>query len=123
MSNQTSLSDTMVAPPRSQGQGGKSVLASDLKITGDIVSQGALEVMGEIDGSVTASALLVSQDGMIKGTIKAESVDLRGRMQGKIETGNLTLRSAARVVAEVSYSTLSIESGAEIEGSFKLKKA
>ncbi|SEO06902.1 protein CcmA, bactofilin family [Pseudorhodobacter antarcticus] len=102
---------------------GKSVLASDLKITGDIVSKGSIEVMGEIDGSITADSVIVSHEGNVKGTIAAKTVDMRGSMNGKVDSGTLTLRSAAQVTAEVVYTTLSIESGAQVEGSFKIKKA
>lgn len=123
MSNQTSPADRKTSTSQDANVGGKSVLSSDLKITGDIVSKGSLEVMGVVDGSVTAGALLVSHDGMVKGSISAASVDLRGKMEGKIDSGDLTLRSAAQVVAEVVYTTLSIESGAQVEGTFKRKKA
>jgi cytoskeletal protein CcmA (bactofilin family) len=79
-------------------------------------------VLGEIEGSVTAETLLVSHEGSAKGTIKAGTVDLRGRMQGKIESGSLTLRSAAQVTADVVYGKLSIESGAQVEGNFTRRK-
>jgi len=113
----------MNTPTNSGNTAGKSVLASDLKITGDIVSKGSVEVMGEVDGSITAENLVVSHEGVIKGTISAKTVDLRGKLTGKIDSDSLTLRSAAQVTADVTYTTLSIESGAQIEGSFKLKKA
>ncbi|MGB3279800.1 MAG: polymer-forming cytoskeletal protein [Pseudorhodobacter sp.] len=113
----------MSTPSSPGSNSGKSVLASDLKITGDIVSKGSVEVMGEIDGSVAADSLVVSHEGAIKGTISAKTVDLRGKLNGKIESTTLTLRSAAQVTADVSYTTLSIESGAQIEGTFKIKKA
>ncbi len=112
----------MNTPTSSGSNAGKSVLASDLKITGDIVSKGSVEVMGEVDGSITAENLMVSHEGTIKGTISAKTVDLRGKLTGKIDSDTLTLRSAAQVTADVTYTTLSIESGAQIEGSFKLKK-
>ncbi|MFT7058954.1 MAG: cytoskeletal protein CcmA (bactofilin family) [Pseudorhodobacter sp.] len=122
MSNQATSSDSATLPTRNAAAGGKSILASDLRITGDIVSQGSIEVMGEIEGSVTAVNLLVSHEGSAKGSIKAGTVDLRGTMEGNIESGNLTMRSAAKVTADVIYSTLSIESGAQVEGTFTHKK-
>lgn len=102
---------------------GKSVLASDLKITGDIVCKGSVEVMGEVDGSVTASTLVITHEGTVKGKIAANTVDLRGKLHGQIDSTTLTLRSAAQVTADVTYATLTIESGAQVEGSFKMKKA
>ena len=122
MPNQANPSGGTMPPSRNAGPGGKSVLASDLRITGDIVSEGSIEVMGQIDGSVTAQILLVSHEGSAKGTIKAGTVELRGKMEGKIDSGSLTLRSAAQVTADVIYETLSIESGAQVEGNFKQKK-
>jgi cytoskeletal protein CcmA (bactofilin family) len=102
---------------------GKSVLASDLKITGDIVSKGSVEVMGEVDGSIAANTLVITHEGAVKGTVAANTIDLRGTLDGKIDSATLTLRSAAKVTADISYATLTIESGAQIEGSFKMKKA
>jgi cytoskeletal protein CcmA (bactofilin family) len=102
---------------------GKSVLASDLRITGDIVSKGSLEVMGEVDGSITAETVVISHEGAVNGSIDAKTVDLRGNLTGKVNSGTLTLRSAATVTAEVTYSDLTIESGAQVEGSFKMKTA
>lgn len=116
----TTSSETTSAPARKSGA--KSVLASDLRITGDLVSEGAVEIMGEVDGSVSAESLVLCHEGSVKGSIKAETVDLRGRMEGKIGSGSLTLRSAAHVTADVTYATLSIESGATVEGSFARAK-
>ncbi|MGO4910199.1 polymer-forming cytoskeletal protein [Pseudorhodobacter sp. W20_MBD10_FR17] len=102
---------------------GKSVLASDLKITGDIISKGSIEVMGDIEGSISAETLVISHEGRVKGSISAKTIDLRGTLDGTVDSTTLTLRSAAQVTADVTYSALTIESGAQIEGSFKIKKA
>ena len=101
---------------------GRSVLAADLRITGDLVAEGAVEVLGEIEGSVRAKSLVVSQEGRMSGTVTAETVELRGHMQGAIACNSLTLRSAAQVKADIVYRTLAIESGAQIDGTFKKPK-
>lgn len=102
---------------------GRSVLAADLRIVGDIVAEGTIEVMGEIEGSVRSKSFVVAQDGRMEGNVTAETVELKGRMQGTVDCGTLTLRSAAQVRADVVYSSLTIESGAQIDGSFKKPKA
>ena len=109
-----------IAPPRPAG---RSVLAADLRITGDIVAEGAVEVMGEIEGSVRAKTFLVAQDGRMTGTVTADSVEVRGNMQGGITCETLTLRSAAKVQADIVYRTVAIESGAQIDGTLKKPKA
>lgn len=119
----TDLAPTMDPATPATKPPGRSVLSSDLRITGDIVAGGTLEVMGEIDGSITAKALILTAEGRIGGTIKAESVELRGEMTGTIATGSLALKSTAQVKADVTYASLAIESGAQIDGSFARPKA
>ena len=110
------------APP-ARPSNTKSVFASDLKITGEISSIGDIEMMGDIDGNVTARSLTVGSEGRMNGTITAETVDVRGKVDGHISAGSFTLRAAAQVAADVTYRTLIIESGAQIEGRFAKHKA
>lgn len=120
----STLSDSETKPATAPSRPpGRSVLAADLRITGDIFAEGTIEVMGEVEGSVRAKAFVVAQDGRMEGTVTAESVEFRGRMQGSVACSSLTLRSAAQVKADVVYSTLTIESGAQIDGSFRKPKA
>lgn len=104
--------------PRPTAAGGRSVIAQDVRITGDIGSEGTVELAGEIEGKVTARTLVISPEGRVKGTIMAETVDLRGRVEGKISCLSLTLRATAQVTADASYQTLAIENGATVEGRF-----
>ncbi|MDZ4093441.1 MAG: polymer-forming cytoskeletal protein [Paracoccaceae bacterium] len=118
---QTTPADTGT-PQRQTNGGGRSVLAADLRIKGDVTSQGTLEVMGEIEGTLTAQNLIVGAEGRVKGAVSAETVEIRGRTEGKISCAALILRAAASVKADVSYTTLIIESGAQIEGRFSRPK-
>jgi cytoskeletal protein CcmA (bactofilin family) len=43
-------------------------------------------------------------------------------MDGRISCSSLTLRGSAQVTADVTYRTLIIESGAQIDGRFKHTK-
>jgi cytoskeletal protein CcmA (bactofilin family) len=123
MFNKTDATAAPTAPAApaasSRGSNGKqSVLAADLKISGDITSSGALEVLGEIDGTITARALTVGAEGRVTGIVTADSVDVKGRLDGKVTSDSFAMRSTAVVTADVSYQTLAIESGAQIEGRF-----
>lgn len=119
--------DPLSSPPRSgqtpaQSNAGKSVLASDLKIVGEITSAGAVEVMGEIDGTLSARNVTIGGEGRVKGNVQAESIEVKGALDGRVATSGFTLRSTAKVEADVTYANLVIESGAQIEGSFKLAR-
>lgn len=116
--------DPTMAPTKPSGSNAnKSVLANDLKIVGEVTSAGSIEILGEVDGNLTAHGLIVGAEGRVSGTVRAETVEVKGRLDGKISTEGLTLRAAAQVAADITYSTVVIENGATIEGNFTLRKS
>ena len=96
----------------------RSVLASDLKIMGDVTSTGTVEVHGEVEGTLAAHTLTIAPEGAVNGQVAADSVEVKGRLDGRVDSATFTLRASAQVAADVSYNTLVIESGAQIEGRF-----
>jgi cytoskeletal protein CcmA (bactofilin family) len=130
MFNKTDATTAPAAPAqaparteRSTPSGKASVLGADLKITGEITSAGNIEVLGDVDGTITAHGLVVGTEGKVTGIVSAESVEVKGRLDGKVTSKTFSLRSTAAVAADVTYASIIIESGATIEGRFTLKKA
>ncbi|MBC7740464.1 MAG: polymer-forming cytoskeletal protein [Candidatus Saccharibacteria bacterium] len=119
----TSANPAPAVPNRGPSGNTKSVLAQDLRITGEISSTGTIEVLGEIEGNLTARGLIVGLEGRVAGTVSAETVEVKGRLDGRVATHDMALRATAEVAADVSYTTLVIENGALIEGKFMLNKA
>jgi cytoskeletal protein CcmA (bactofilin family) len=119
MSTQTAenLPSTTRAAPA-----GRSVLAADLRIVGDITAQGSIEILGEVDGTIASQALTIGAEGRMKGKISAETVDIKGTMNGKISCSALTLRATSVVKADINYTSLVIENGATIDGKFNKPK-
>lgn len=105
-------------PAMSGNNSARSVLGADLRITGEISSSGQVEVLGEIDGNITANGLIIGQEGRVKGSVSAYSVEIKGHFDGKVGCESFTLRSTAKVKADVRTASIAIESGAEIEGRF-----
>jgi len=122
MFNKTNDPTHPASAPQSATGHGKSVLAPDLVIKGDILSNSTVEILGRVEGKITSKAVIVGTEGRITGSISAESVDLRGTFDGTVATQSLALRASCDVQADVLYTTLSIESGALVEGKFKLNK-
>ncbi|WP_435258212.1 bactofilin family protein [Thioclava sp. FR2] len=110
------------AAPSARPSNTKSVFAADLKITGEVSSAGDIEMAGEVDGNISARSLAISADGRMKGLVRAETVDVKGKLDGQVDAGAFTLRATAQVAADVTYATLVIESGAQIEGRFAKRK-
>ncbi len=97
---------------------GRSVLGADLRITGEITTTGSVEVLGEIDGNLTAHGLTIGAEGRMRGSVQATTVEVKGKLDGKVTCESFTLRSSAEVKADVTTSAIVIESGAVMDGRF-----
>ncbi len=112
-----------VPRPASPGSNaGRSVLGADLRITGEVTTTGSVEVLGEIEGNITAHGLIIGQEGRVKGSVTADTVEVKGRLDGKVTCASFTLRSTAQVKADVTTAGIVIESGAAMEGRFLKSK-
>jgi cytoskeletal protein CcmA (bactofilin family) len=118
MNTKPAETDTSTRPNRANVPGGRTVLASDIRLSGDLSSAGTVEILGEVTGDISAQTLIVGAEGQVKGSVRAETVEVRGHLEGKVSCLSFTLRSSAIVAAEVNYDTLMIESGAQIDGRF-----
>ncbi len=93
-----------------------SIIPTDLKITGDLVSSGDIHVEGVIHGNITCRTLTLTGQPVIKGSVKAETVRVSGTFNGKVVAKKVTLTKAAKLVGEIYYETLEMEAGASFEG-------
>lgn len=106
-------------PPYRQGsvtEKRRSVLHEGIKIEGNWSSDGVVEFGGTIIGDLTADILVVTKTGKITGTIRADQVMIEGHVTGQIHAKTLSVKSTARVEANVTTPALSMEMGAEFNG-------
>jgi len=110
-------------PPKRQGsaatRAGPSIISADVKIVGSISSQGELEIFGQIEGDVRASALTVGETGAVRGEVIAESVVVRGTIEGRIRGRKVQLCTGAKVRGDIFHASLAIEPNAIFEGAVK----
>ena len=110
----------LAAPKRAPAaRSGPSIISADVKMTGKIVSQGELDINGQIEGDVRASALTVGETGAIKGEVIAESVVVRGTVEGRIRARKVQLCTGAKVRGDIFHASLAIEPNAIFEGAVK----
>jgi len=102
---------------------GRSHIAAGAKLSGDLSVPGLLELLGHVDGRLSADAIVIEDGGSAVGEIRAASVTIRGHFEGGIFGGDVRLSSSAKVVGEIFYQTLTIESGAEVKASCARQKA
>lgn len=93
-----------------------SIVSTDLRIIGDLNSDGEIQVDGTIDGDIRTRVLLVGETAHIKGEIIADSVRVHGTISGQIKAKAVSLASTAHVVGDILHENLSIDKGAFLEG-------
>lgn len=93
-----------------------SIISASLRIVGDLVSEGDVQVDGTIEGDVSARSLTVSEGAAVTGQIVATRVCIRGEVHGQITSEKVELGRTAHVVGDIVHQDLSIESGAFLEG-------
>ncbi len=109
------------APKRAPvaARSGPSIISADVKMTGTIVSMGEIDINGQIEGDVRASALTVGETGAVKGEVVAESVVIRGTVEGRIRGRKVQLCTGAKVRGDIFHASLAIEPNAIFEGAVK----
>jgi cytoskeletal protein CcmA (bactofilin family) len=93
-----------------------TIISEDIKVRGDLKSDGEIQIDGSVEGDVEGKSLSVGPSGVITGGVTAEEVLVRGQVNGQIHARVVTLTKSARVKGDVLHETLSIEPGAQFEG-------
>jgi len=93
-----------------------SIIGEDLKITGNVTSKGEIQVDGEIQGDIHCGSLLLGDSSKIAGSVIAEDVVVRGRVEGSIRGLRVTLQAQSHVDGDIYHQSLAIEQGAYFEG-------
>lgn len=100
------------------GGGTFSVIGPDVTIRGDIEATVDLHVDGKVVGDIACASLVQGEASRIEGQVKADSARLSGHVAGTIEAKDLVVLRSAQIEGDVSYETLTIEQGANVEGRF-----
>lgn len=93
-----------------------SVIGPDVVITGNIVATADLHVDGTIEGDVSCGALVQGGDSRIAGNVRCDTGRISGNIEGTVAARQLTVERSARISGDVDYESISIETGASIDG-------
>ncbi len=96
-----------------------SIIGADLRIVGDLKSEGEVQVDGFIDGDIRTKVLLIGESATVKGEVVSDTVRVYGKVNGQIKARAVTLAKSAHVVGNILHENLSIEEGAFLEGHCK----
>ena len=97
-------------------RGMPSIIAADLTITGDLVSEGDVHVEGTVNGDVRCRTLSVGEHGIIAGQVSGDLIRVRGEIVGQIDAMKVELASTARIKGDILHESVAVEAGAQIDG-------
>ena len=99
---------------------GVVIIAADTAITGKIRNCKRLEVMGYVEGDVTAEQLIVHQGGVFYGQARAGSADVSGTLQGDIQVdGLIKIHSTGHVNGNIHYGKIAMDEGANLSAEMR----
>jgi cytoskeletal protein CcmA (bactofilin family) len=101
-----------------------SIIASGMRITGDVETNGTLKIDGRIEGSVTgARQLLLGRGGVIQGNVHAGEVVVGGEVHGSIAADErLELQNSAVVNGDIDTKSIVVLEGARINGAVRMQE-
>ena len=93
-----------------------SLIAENVSLTGDLVSDGDVQLDGAVRGDLRVAHLSIGETGQVEGAIEADAVEIRGRVAGTITAKSVRLYASARVDGDLTHVQLAIDAGAQFAG-------
>ena len=99
----------------------KTVIMEDLTVEGDISADGGeVSIKGKVSGDITARSVEVLAGCEVTGAIKADIVEIEGRVTGSVACKDLSLKSTSDVKADVTAATMVSEKGGKLTGKVQI---
>ncbi len=97
-------------------------LVEGTRVEGTLRAQSDIRVDGTIKGTLVCSAkVIIGPTGVVEGEIQCQNAIIEGKFEGTLTVNELlNIRETAQVAGEVSYGKLIVQSGAVINGSYKV---
>lgn len=112
-SNKADKPGTKSAPKRPAAP---SILSANLKIVGNLVTDGEMQIDGTVNGDVSCGALTIGEGATVVGEVTAETIVVHGKIEGRIKAKRVQLSKTARVTGDIWHDSLSIDAGAYLDG-------
>jgi cytoskeletal protein CcmA (bactofilin family) len=113
---ETAPAKRTISPAPTRSASAPSLLGRDLIITGDIKTDGEVQIDGRLDGNLTAGTVTIGEQGAVNGKVIATNVHVRGKVSGKIDANTIELSETANVQADLIQDQLMIANGAFFDG-------
>src|ERR1700730_16583868 len=98
---------------------GQATVGKTVVVKGEIRSQEALTIEGEVDGTIemVEHRLTISESGKVRANIKARDIEVLGSINGQADARDkVHIRKGAQFVGEIRSAGIVIEDGGYIKG-------
>lgn len=104
------------------GSGDISIIGPEMRVQGDLVTEGTVRVEGRIEGNVEAGkAVVVGAGGEVHGDVRTHDAVVSGRVLGGLTAASrLEVQATARIDGEVHARRLQLEEGAMLNGTVRM---
>ena len=101
-----------------------TLISASVSLEGSIEAEGTLIVEGSVRGTIKCTSLEILENGRVEAKVEGENVTVAGDFEGEmICSHRLGILSTGKVKGDISYGTLSIESGGLLDGTLSKVKA
>jgi cytoskeletal protein CcmA (bactofilin family) len=109
-------SKSLPVPKFSSAGVAPSIVSANLRVTGDLESEGDIQIDGHVEGDVRSNSVTVGEHAVVSGALIAQSVHVAGTVKGQINGKTVELARTAKVTGDIVHESLAIEAGAFIQG-------
>jgi cytoskeletal protein CcmA (bactofilin family) len=100
-----------------------STLGPGIVITGNIICEGSTQIFGRVTGDIQATHIVIGDGARVEGNMIALEVAIHGGFKGTVRGNSVRLKGAATVEGEIFSKSLAVEENVLFEGvSRKLDK-
>jgi cytoskeletal protein CcmA (bactofilin family) len=96
-----------------------AVIGAGARVRGKVSGEGDLTIEGQVEGEVVVRGqLFIAEGGRVVSDIDAAGLRVAGTLEGDVSvTGEVHILAGARVRGDLHGSSISLEEGAELDGS------
>ena len=107
-----------------QEQNQETVVATSMRIEGELKSNGNVQIDGVVSGKVhTSQDLIIGPNAQIEADLIAASATIGGVVKGNVTVkGSLLLLETCKIIGNISCGSLGIREGAYFSGACRMQE-
>ena len=96
----------------------ETIIGASVKVKGNFHGQGNIVIEGALEGSLKTNAnIFIGEKAKVIANVESQDLVVNGEIRGNVKAKNyLSLGGTAKITGDISYSEMSMEKGAIING-------